>query len=157
MSRNLISDQELTDRLYFSDKDAFDELYHRYWYTLYAYSLKKLYSSEDASKVVRDVFLDLWAKRQTRPLDFSVSQFLYTEVRRTVVSAVNQKLISDHCIVEELISDFSTEALLQSKLPVKKNKISSATHHQTNQNKESKFSSIFNVKWLRQGLVAKLN
>lgn len=158
MSRNFTSDQQLTDRLYFSDATAFEELYHRYWFSLYNYSFKKLQSSEDAKKVVRDIFVELWKKRELWPLDFSVSQFFYSEVRKAVISMINQKLIDDNKIAEELILDFSTQGLLQAKLPVRNQVHSTITNgRQSINNKEKKFSSIFNIKWLRHGIVAKLN
>lgn len=155
MSRNFTSDQDLTDRLYFSDKEAFDELYHRYWFSLYNYSLKKTNAPEDAQKIVRDVFVDLWTKRETWPLDFSVSQFFYTEIRKAVIRTINQKLLEQKNIDEELILDFSTEALLQAKLPVRNNQYS--TTAETIASRRIPSLSISGMKWFLQGLVAKLN
>lgn len=159
MSRNFTSDQQLTDSLYFSDATAFEELYHRYWFSLYNYSLKKLQSPEDAKRIVRDIFVDLWKKRELWPLDFSVSQFFYTEVRKAVIRTINQKLIDDNKIAEELILDFSTEGLLQATLPVRTNPAYSVINNnsQSIKNKAKRSSSIFNIKWLRHGLVAKFN
>lgn len=154
MSRNFTSDQELTDRLYFSDKEAFDELYHRYWFSLYNYSLKKINDPDEAQKVVRDLFVDLWTKRETWPLDFSVSQFFYSEIRKAVVRTINQKLLEQKNIDEELILDFSTEALLQAKLPVRNQYTATA---ETIASRRIPSLSISGMKWFLQGLVAKLN
>lgn len=154
MSRNFTSDQELTDRLYFSDKEAFDELYHRYWFSLYNYSLKKINDADEAQKVVRDLFVDLWTKRETWPLDFSVSQFFYSEIRKAVVRTINQKLLEQKNIDEELILDFSTEALLQAKLPVRNQYTATA---ETIASRRIPSLSISGMKWFLQGLVAKLN
>ena len=56
MSRNFASDQVLIDSLRSNDTQAFEELFRRYWYNLYIYSLKKLHSSDDSRKIVRDIF-----------------------------------------------------------------------------------------------------
>src|SRR5690242_14566883 len=95
MSRNFTSDQELIDRLTTNDTEAFEELYRRYWYSLYTYSLKKLQSSDAARQIVKNIFIELWEKRQSWPASFSVSSHLYTEVRKSVVKCLNEKLIND--------------------------------------------------------------
>jgi len=124
MSRNFASDQDLIDSLRLNNTEAFEELFRRYWYNLYIYSLKKLHSSDDARQIVRDIFKDLWEKRQSWPADFSLQQHLYAEVRKGVVKYLDQALASEtdsSIINQEILPGFSVLSLQQAKIPVTKN------------------------------------
>ena len=92
MSRIFTEDQVLIDRIGIHDTDAFEELYRRYWHGLYRYCVKKLHSQEDARIIVRDIFISIWEKRETLPVDFSISTYLYEAVRTRVIRSLNQKL-----------------------------------------------------------------
>ena len=121
MSRNYSSDQELIDKLTLNDTLAFEELYRRYWYNLYSYSLKKLHSSDDARKIVRNIFIQLWENRHRNPVDFSISQHLYSHVRMAVVECLNERLnnaADQELIAETLLNSFSVEALEPARKPV---------------------------------------
>ena len=121
MSRNFSTDQQLIDQLLQNDTVAFEELYRRYWHNLYSYSLKKLHSSDDARKVVRKIFIDLWERRHTTPADFSISQHLYSHVRMAVVECLNERLnnaADQELIAETLLNSFSTKALEPARRPV---------------------------------------
>lgn len=123
MSRNFNPDEILIDQLVLNDTDAFEELYHRHCYPLYAYCNEKLNSPEDARMIVRDIFIRLWASRQTLPVGFSVSLYLYQEVRKAVVSCVNQKLEDEKdllTIQTQIIPGFAVVNLQQARKPIKK-------------------------------------
>ena len=92
MSRNFTPDETLIDQLFLNDTSAFEEIHHRYCYSLYAYCAGKLSSAADARQIVRDIFILLWEKRHTLPVGFSLSLYLYTEVRKCVVRCINEKL-----------------------------------------------------------------
>lgn len=120
MSRIYNPDQELIDRLLLNDTDAFEELYRRYWYSLYNYSYKKLRSTEDARKIVREIFIELWENRAQWPADFSVSQHLYSAVRKSVVEALNERLAEDAdepLLPSEVLDGFTVASLQQAKTP----------------------------------------
>lgn len=122
MSRNFTPDQTLIDQLILNDTDALEELYRRYWYPLYVYALKKLRSREEAKKVVRDLFIDLWEKRASWPVAFSISRHLYDEVRKSVVRSLNKALAEGEnadTIEEQIIPGFRVEALQAAKKPVR--------------------------------------
>ena len=165
MSRNFTPDQVLIDRLLSNDTEAFEELYRRYWYSLYIYSFKKLYSSEDARRIVRDIFIQLWEKRHSWPAEFSISQHLYTEIRKSVIESLNAKLnitsLSDE-MEHEIASGFSVEALQQARVPVRPKIFERPVIHQKMgqtpvQKNHPKYGiTITNLKWLFQTVTAKL-
>lgn len=123
MSRNFTPDKILIDQLLLSDTEAFEELYHRHCYPLYNYCNDKLNSPADARAIVRDIFIGLWEKRQTLSVDFSVSLYLYKEVRKAVVLCVNQKLEENKDLLSiqtQIIPGFAVVNLQQAKQPVRK-------------------------------------
>lgn len=163
-SRNFASDQTLIDNLRLNDTDAFEELFRRYWYNLYTYSLKKLHSSNEARQIVRDIFKDLWEKRHTWPSDFSLSQHLYAEVRKEVVKSLSEILTSDinNAIVrDEIIPGFSVTSLQQAKMPVMKKPevmpVEKAPELHPTEKKIHSYSNLVNVKWLFNMVTARLN
>ena len=91
MSRNFTADQILTERLIINDTKAFEEVYRRYWYSLYFYGLRKLHSHEESRHLVQHVFADLWLKRNSFPASFHLAQYLYEEGKKDVVKRLSQK------------------------------------------------------------------
>jgi DNA-directed RNA polymerase specialized sigma24 family protein len=116
MSRNFIPDESLIDQLLLDDTSAFEELHHRYCYSLYTYCNGKLNSPQDAKRIVRDIFIALWENRHSLPVNFSVSLHLYSSVRKAVVQCLNQKLQDKQditAIEQEIIPGFKVEQLQQ--------------------------------------------
>lgn len=121
MRRNFTPDQALTDQLNLNDTDAFEELYHRYWYSLYSYSFGKMKSHNDAKRIVTNVFVSLWEKRTKLPLTFSLPAYLYSEVRNEVIKCVNTKISNEKeeaFIAEQIIPGFSSQELAKARKPV---------------------------------------
>ncbi len=157
MGRNFTPDQELIDRLLLNDTLAFEELYRRYWYSLYSYCSKKLRSSDDARGIVRKIFIDLWENRHSTPVDFSISQYLYSNVRLAVVESLTARLESvteDELIGEEVLSSFSVKALESARQPVAARKEETEEveliHRRQQVDEVHKNYNPFNVKWLSQ-------
>lgn len=161
MSRNFSSDQTLLDSLRLNNTEAFEELFRRYWYNLYIYSLKKLHSSDDARQIVRDIFKELWEKRNTWPADFSLQQHLYAEVRKGVVKCLDQTLAADNdntVINKEILPGFSVSSLQQAKLPViKRENTNTELSRQHTIRRKTHNYGLSNVKWLLNAVTAKLN
>lgn len=121
MRRNFTPDQTLVDRLLLSDTDAFEELYRRHWYALYSYSISKLKSPDDSKMIVRNVFTALWQQREHLPVTFSLSSWLYSEVRNAVLVCVNSKIESmaeDFFIERQIIPGFTPTELYKARKPV---------------------------------------
>jgi len=121
MRRNFTPDQELVDQLLTDSTFAFEELIHRYWFALYTYSFGKLKSKEDAKKIVTLAFTSLWNTRNKLPVNFSISSFLYSEVRSEVVKCVNAKMEKEEentFIEKEILPGFNTAELYKARRPV---------------------------------------
>lgn len=77
------TDIELVILLREGEEDAFDEIYRRYWKSLFQEARKRLGESEYAEEVVQDVFIDLWVNRSTREIN-QLYAYLQTAVRYQV-------------------------------------------------------------------------
>ena len=120
MSRNFTSEEVLIDQMLLDDTSAFEELYHRYCYSLYTYCEGKLDSPEDAKIIVRDIFIALWVNRHSLPVGFSISFHLYTEVRKSVIKCLNEKLlenVDESAIEKKIIPGFSLSHLNEARKP----------------------------------------
>lgn len=165
MSRILTTDQELIDRLILNDTDAFEELYRHYWHGLFIYCFKKLQSAEDARTIVRTLFISIWEQRHSLPASFSLSNYLYKEVRKSVVKCLTEQLsdINKTLVFEQRFSrEFSVEALQQASKPVRSknsviNKPSELLRQQTGQIGTSDHASVATVKWFLQSLTSKFS
>jgi hypothetical protein len=164
MSRNFDTDQTLIDSLRVNDTAAFEELFRRYWYNLYIYSLRKLRSSDDSRKIVRDIFKELWENRQLWPSNFSLPKHLYAEVRKSVVKNLSEKLNGENnssVITQEILPGFSVTNLQQARMPVMKkhalNKPPVAIRQRTVRRKSHSQGTFANIKWLFSVMTARLN
>ncbi len=118
MNRDYSTDSQLIDRMQTNDTAAFEEIYHRYWFSLYSYCLGKLHTREEAKQIVKKIFVDLWENRFTIPVDFSVNHHLYSCVRNAVVEALHHQLDEGTAVAEEILPTFATQALQQARKPV---------------------------------------
>lgn len=167
MSRNFTPEQTLIDKLLLNDANALEELSRRYCYSLYSYCMTKLNSPEDAKRITRNIFISLWEKRDILPANFSLSAYLYTEVRKAVVQCVNSKLKTSTnipAIEKQIIPGFSVTELQKAKLPVNKNGNQKSRNQSSvvkSRNYEeqwwNKFISAITPKALKHGLKSMLN
>ncbi len=165
MRRIFADDQTLIDRLGLNDTEAFEELYRRYWYSLYVYCLKKLYSPSDAKIIVRDIFIDIWEKRHSLPSSFSISKHLYEEVRKTVIECLSKKLADTNTNVffkNRLLAEFSAQALQAARIPVTSknrviNKPSELMRQQSVYTDVHDYTALSAMKWLFHSFATKLS
>jgi DNA-directed RNA polymerase specialized sigma24 family protein len=157
MSRSFLPDQELIDRLMADDTEAFEELYRRYWYSLYHYSFQKLHASDNARRIVRNVFVRLWEMRKTFPVDFILSEFLYTEVRRAVVIHLSNQLnLKDEESQAALLLQFSAQSLREAARPVQAGTKLKTRPIGSYPRQPRLFVTLSHLKWLFESASAKL-
>ena len=156
MSRSFIQDQELIDRLMTDDTEAFEELYRRHWYNLYSYSMQKLHDSGRSRRVVRNLFIRLWEMRKTFPVDFVLSEFFYTEVRKEVVVQLDSQLNAEIAeLPEALAREFTVSELGKARKPVEPIPARRAQPVLSRQQPRL-FVTLSHVKWLFQSVTAKI-
>ena len=163
MRRTFTPDQTLIDRLFLDDTAAFEELTRRYCYSLYSYCMNKLNSKEDSKRIVRNIFISLWENRTVLPLNFSITVYLYTEVRKAVVQCINVKLnkeIDIPAIEKQIIPGFNIIELQKANQPI--HRIQESNYHTSivkgryEEPWRNKYSAI-NLKGLKHALQNMLN
>lgn len=65
---------------------AFQKIYNNYWEKLFAYTYNVLHIREASEEVVQDVFLSLWAKRESIIITSSLSAYLYGTTRHRMLN-----------------------------------------------------------------------
>ncbi|WP_207533582.1 RNA polymerase sigma factor [Desertivirga arenae] len=86
-----LTDLELAGLLSEGDKDAFREIYIRYWNKLYVVARNRLKNSEEAEEVVQDIFCNLWRKRHSFTLTKAFSNYFAVAVKFTVIDLLAKK------------------------------------------------------------------
>jgi len=110
-------DEELLQLLKDSDEAAFTEIYHRYWDRLFVVAMHRLDNTEEARELVQDIFYNVWKRRQSIQLTYSLNTYLATAVKYEVLNRLafknRQRRYRDHASLhwQEAASD--TEHQLQ--------------------------------------------
>ncbi len=87
------SDEDLARLLREGNREAFEEIYTRYWSGLLAAAYKRLKSREDAEEIVQDLFASLWVRRNTLVLQGSLARYLFSSVKYMVINRVEAILV----------------------------------------------------------------
>ena len=87
-----LTDEELLGLLRNNDKQAFAEIYDRYWEQMSLYVLKITRSSEDACDIVQDVFVSIWKRRYELNISVSVKAYLLKSVRNLSIRYIEKNI-----------------------------------------------------------------
>jgi len=88
-----LTDNELLSLVKEGDKDAYTEIYRRYWKTLYALSYNRLRDIQAAEDIVHEVFTSLWNNREQSVIQ-NLSAYLATAVKYLVIG--NLRKLATH-------------------------------------------------------------
>ncbi len=70
------------------DRDAFNQIYDRYWLKLYKTARRKINSKDEAEDMVQDVFVGFWNKRKTLALQHSLSAYFGAAIRYRIINHI---------------------------------------------------------------------
>jgi RNA polymerase sigma-70 factor (family 1) len=85
-------DSDLIARLQADGRDAFQEIYKRYWKDLYAVAARKV-RSDIAEEIVQDVFVNLWKNRE-RPIE-NLKYYLFSAVKYGILNHIKAETVSE--------------------------------------------------------------
>ena len=88
------SDQRLLALLKKNDKQAFSELYNRYWEPLYKFGFSVLEDEGYAKDVVQDIFFAIWRNRMTLDIR-NLSAYLFTSVKFEVTRRLRKGRLTE--------------------------------------------------------------
>lgn len=81
----LYNDERLLSLIANDDEHAFHVLYDRYWKKLLAHALIKLGSPGEAEEIVQTVFINLWRRRHTLQLRFTLATYLASMLKYEII------------------------------------------------------------------------
>ncbi|MHA4810955.1 RNA polymerase sigma-70 factor [Flavitalea flava] len=84
-------DEELVILLKGSNDAAFTEIYYRYWDRLFVVAMHRLDNAEEARELVQDIFYNLWKKRHSLQLEYTLNTYLATAVKYEVLNRLASK------------------------------------------------------------------
>lgn len=99
------------------DSHAYEELYNRYWASLYNAAYKRLNDMDACKDLVQDVFADLWKRRKQVRIE-DAAAYLHTSVRFQLFKLVARGGRTTHLsgLFESIASSsYSASSLLQEK------------------------------------------
>lgn len=85
MEYHLLSDELLVRLLRVDDADAFNEIYKRYWKSLFQSARFKVKSEEIAEELLQNLFLNLWEKRAVQQIE-NLSGYLFSVLKYQIVN-----------------------------------------------------------------------
>ena len=87
-----LTEEQLLDLLRRDDKQAFAEIYDRYWEQMSLYVLKITRSPEDACDIVQDVFVSVWKRRYELNISGSMKAYLLKSVRNLSIRYIERNI-----------------------------------------------------------------
>lgn len=93
-----LDDVDLTALLKSGDQAAYTEIYHRYKALLYSFAYKRLGEREEARDIIHELFLSLWAKRETIEINTTLLPYLYTSVRNRIMDRFAKQKVAERYI-----------------------------------------------------------
>ncbi|WP_237249480.1 RNA polymerase sigma factor [Sphingobacterium faecale] len=98
---NLLDDNILFSLLREGDREAFSEIYKRYWMVLYGQVYRMLEEEEETRDIVQEVFTTIWFKRDRFSSFDNLAGLLYTSARHRMLDLLAHRKIQ-HKHVESL-------------------------------------------------------
>lgn len=95
---NSLTDTELLSLFKQGDEKAYTEIYDRYNGLLYLFAYKRLNNREEAKDIIHELFLSLWANRDSLNLTGSLPAYLYTAVRNRIINLVTRQKVATRYI-----------------------------------------------------------
>jgi RNA polymerase sigma-70 factor (family 1) len=84
-------DTRLLELLKEGSAEAFEEIFRKYWHSLYLKARSKTMSHDEAEEIVQSIFSTLWEKRATI-LITHLSFYLHTSVRNRVINVIRDRV-----------------------------------------------------------------
>ncbi len=112
-SNKIVKDQsgeKLWQRIQSSDKEAFSDLFKRYYESLYRIALRFVNDTQLAENVAQEIFVKIWVNRTKYKIRTNLKSFLFTAVRNQCLNELKQQKRT----VSILTADFIKEEKMNS-------------------------------------------
>lgn len=89
------------------DKQAYTEIYVRFWPVLFRHALRMLRDEDEATDVVQDIFAVLWEKAAALKLSGTLASYLYSATRNRVIDRLARHKLEQHYL--NSLEDYLTQ------------------------------------------------
>lgn len=87
-----IPDQDLTADLKNGSRDAYEEIFRRYWLRVYKSVYARVRVHEEAEEIVQDLFVTIWLKRDVLVIP-DLSNYLFAAARKRVLNHIRSHVV----------------------------------------------------------------
>lgn len=106
-----MNDLELVNLIRSGNKDAFAEIYERYFGVLYLHAYRQLRDKDEAKDLLQELFSYLWSHRENLTPAANFSNYLYASVRNRVLNILAHKYVEDKFLLSLGHAGSKTEAV----------------------------------------------
>ncbi|MEX2639138.1 MAG: RNA polymerase sigma factor [Balneolales bacterium] len=144
-----LEDHQVWSALKQNDKNALKILFERYYYNLYQYAVKFCGCQDMAEDHIQDLFLRIWEKRRYLSEVTGVKTYLWTALRRSLITAIKkrERETINQTEIEKSLSgiNFNAEEIItQKELTAQKQKsLKKALDQLSNKQKEVLFLKFY--------------
>jgi RNA polymerase sigma-19 factor, ECF subfamily len=86
--QTILTDAALWDLVSRGHPDAFESLYNRHWASLLDEAYRRLQIREDAEEIVQEIFIDLYIRKDTIVIEYSITAYLHRAVQFAVYKKI---------------------------------------------------------------------
>lgn len=115
MNLQKTGDGDLVDFLKAGKRPAFEEIYRRYWYKLFAIAYHHTGIREEAEEIIQEIFLDLWRRRadaNIRNLDLYLTIAVKNQIYDFFKSQLSYRRYREYLIFNEISKHYDTENIV---------------------------------------------
>jgi RNA polymerase sigma-70 factor (ECF subfamily) len=105
---HLYQDEHLLPLIADNDEQAFHALYDKYWKKLLAHALIKIGAPEEAEEIVQTVFINLWRRRHTLQLRFTLATYLASMLKYEILAHLAKEK-KEHALKQWLATSRTVE------------------------------------------------
>lgn len=102
------TDSELLSLMRKGRREAFNEIYARYWEKVYQVAARRIRSREESKDLVQDLFFSLWVKRETLVINTSIDAYLFTAIKYKVINYIEANIVKEKYLksLEQSVVDY---------------------------------------------------
>ena len=98
------TDQEIFHLFKEGNREAYNEIYNRYWEKLFNYAFHRTHSKDAAFEFVQEIFVSLWSRKETIEIQSSLSGYLFASVRFQMFNYVKQSKLKEQYMKDYVLS-----------------------------------------------------
>ncbi|HEU5146905.1 MAG TPA: sigma-70 family RNA polymerase sigma factor [Chryseosolibacter sp.] len=87
-----LTDEQLVTLLQQGSAEAFEEIYHRHWLSVYRRFYKKLQSKTLAEEYTQELFTSLWSRRKELAINNCLVHYLNGAIRKMVINNIRVEI-----------------------------------------------------------------